>query len=393
MGETFIVFALAAGLLRVGLTLYAAGLTRAKNSAGTALRSVCDLAVATLAAFVVGAVIVQLLLLRGRPFSSVLSHLYSSQISELVLLVTLVASVASGIAVGPLVERSRFIAALTTSAVLGGVVVPLLMAWSVPGGWISRSLRQIDPAGAAWLHVAGGVLAFVVARAVGARDNKYHRDGSASVIPGHSLPMAICGALLMAIALTVQASWWGAAPMLTVLLSIAGATTSSLVLSTLRFGKPDVLFVITGMLGGAVAGLAGTAGIAPAAGILIGAAAGLAVPTAAMLVDLRLRVDDPSSAIAIHVGGGVIATLAAGIFSTAPSVGDWIVRLLGQFVGLLLATGMAAGAGLAIATILRGRLRASEADEFDGLDLAEHDVGAYPDFQQNTIRSYHLREA
>jgi Amt family ammonium transporter len=393
MGETFFVIALAAGLLRVGLALYASGLTRAKNSAGTSLRSVCDLAIGTLAAFVVGSIILQLFLGRDRPLSAAFAHLYSSRISELVLLVTLLAPIASGITVGPLVERSRFIASLATSAALGGVVVPLLMAWSAPGGWMNRSLRQIDPAGAAWLHVAGGVVAFVVARAVGARDNKYHRDGSASVIPGHSLPMAICGVLLIALGFVVQASWWGAAPMLTVLLSIAGATTSSLVLSTVRFGKPDVLFVITGMLGGAVAGLSGTAGIAPAAGILIGVVAGLAVPTAAMLVDLRLRVDDPTSAVAIHVGGGAIGVLAAGIFSSAPTFGDWILRLLGQGVALLLATGLAASVGLAIASILRSRLRASEADEFDGLDLAEHDVGAYPDFQQNTIRSYHLREA
>jgi ammonia channel protein AmtB len=64
-----------------------------------------------------------------------------------------------------------------------------------------------------------------------------------------------------------------------------------------------------------------------------------------------------------------------------------------QGLGLAVTVAVAGGLSLAVFKIMGGRLRSKEADEFDGLDLAEHDIGAYPDFQQNSIRSYHLREA
>ena len=152
-----------------------------------------------------------------------------------------------------------------------------------------------------------------------------------------------------------------------------------------------MLLVLTGLLGGVVAVSAGAAVVYPIWAIVIGGVAGVLVPLAAVELDLRLRVDDPTGGVAIHLVGGAWGTLAAGLFSGRGIAGTF--QSVGvQLVGLATALAVAGGVTFAALLLLGSRVRASESDEFDGLDLAEHDIGAYPDFQQNSIRSYHLRE-
>src|SRR6185295_17528482 len=104
-----------------------------------------------------------------------------------------------------------------------------------------------------------------------------------------------------------------------------------------------------------------------------------------------MRIDDPSGGIAIHGIGGAWGTIAVG-FLARPVLVETIII---QFAGLLAAGALAAGVTAAVFAAVRMvfSLRADEAGEFDGLDLAEHDINAYPDFQQTMIKSYHLREA
>ncbi|HEX8915435.1 MAG TPA: hypothetical protein VF796_23990 [Humisphaera sp.] len=386
-----VTLAVAALLARVGLTMYVAGLARAKNSAGTVLRVVADLGVASLAVYVVGAALVTQS--PDRPVWQSFEHLYARTGAwvGVVAAFVLLAPIASGIVVGAVGERSRFGVVLAASGVLGAVVVPLLGAW-MTSGWLGRRLHFVDATGAAWLHVAGGAVALVLARAVGPRDNKYHRDGSASVIPGHSVPLAGVGSVLLSAGLIACASGGDSGP-LAPLLTVAAGVVASLALSAVWFGKPDVLFVLTGMLGAAVAAAGGATQMAPILAVLTGAVAGVIVPAAAVKIDLLLHIDDPAGSVAIHLVGGAWGTLAAGLFCPGRTFGEWIAGVGVQVLGLAVALVVAGGAGFAVAAALKGRLRSSEADEFDGLDLAEHDVGAYPDFQQNTIRSYHLREA
>jgi Amt family ammonium transporter len=381
---------LAAGVLfwRVGLTWYVAGLTRAKNATSAVARVIIDLAVGLLAAFVVGGMVVGL---AGGEGASVVGHLTGGPFAPLLVFsLTLVATVAGGVVVGPVAERSRFAVVVASSALLAAVVVPVLMVWSA--GWLRR-LAFVDAAGACWLHVAGGAVALVGAKLVGPRDNKYHRDGSASVIPGHNLPAAGVGSLLMLVGLVglhgSLAGGWLAA-MNTLLAGAAGAI-SALVYSHVRYGKPDVLILLAGLLGGAI-GVSAAATVLPVWAILIGAVGGVLVPAAAVELDLRLRVDDPTGAIAIHLVGGAWATLAAGVFGRADAAA--VLNGLGaQVLGLTVALAVAGTLAVVVFKLLGGRLRTTEADEFDGLDLAEHDIGSYPDFQQNSIKSYHLREA
>lgn len=385
-------------LLRVGLAMYVVGLTRSKNAAGNICRLVADLGLAVLCAYVVGGAVVN----RGEsPIGLGLGHLtldLSSFTTEAGAnavagagVFAVLAAVASGIAVGPVAERSRFAVVVMLAVVTSAVSAPLLYLWTGGGGWLGR-LRFADHGfGWTWVHVAGGAAALVAAKLVGPRDNKYHRDGSASVIPGHSLPLAGIGALLMFAALAMVHAVAG--PLLAVNTVLAGAAgaVASLVYGQTRYGKPDLLLMLAGMLGAAAA-MTGAGIVTPAWAMVIGAVAGVIVPWTAVTLDLKWHVDDPTSAIAIHLVGGGWGVVAAGPFGGRP----W-AELPGavgvQLLGLVVIVVVAGAVTLAALKLIQAKLRSKEADEFDGLDLAEHDVGAYPDFQQNSIRSYHLREA
>jgi Amt family ammonium transporter len=309
--------------------------------------------------------------------------------------------VATGGVVGTLAERSKFLPGLAASALLAAVVVPVAIRW-VWGGWLAR-LGMIDVAGASAVHLSAGVCAAVGALLVGPRNGKYNRDGSANMIPGHNLPLAAGGVLLMlaawvpyvigcdAVGGTSARSPAGA---VNVLLAGAGAGAASMLFARFRYGKPDVVLTLTAVLGGLVSISAAGGTIGSGSAVLVGAVAGIAVPMAAVALDLGAHLDDPTAGVAIHCVGGLWGTLAAGLFAHAGGFDR--LKLVGvQALGALAIAALAAILSLALFAVLRATagLRLREADEYDGLDLAEHDIGAYPDFQQTTIKSYHLREA
>jgi Amt family ammonium transporter len=155
----------------------------------------------------------------------------------------------------------------------------------------------------------------------------------------------------------------------------------------IRYGKPDVVLIYSGLLGALVA-ITGAANVLPTYGaVAVGAVAGVLIPYAMVQIDLRFKVDDPTGAVAIHGIGGLLGTLVPGVFG---------VRQVGvQALGALTIAALALLATASLLVVLKKTIgiRSREADEFDGLDLAEHDLNAYPDFQQTTIKSYHLREA
>jgi Amt family ammonium transporter len=153
------------------------------------------------------------------------------------------------------------------------------------------------------------------------------------------------------------------------------------------------MIVYAGLLGGLVATTAGADRIASALAVLSGAIAGLIVPLVQVRLDMSLKIDDPAGGIAIHGLGGLWAVLAAALFSGGTPA-EHLHRLGAACIGLLVIGTLSAVLSLTTFLLLRMTIgvRAREADELDGLDLAEHDLNAYPDFQQTTIKSYHLRE-
>ncbi|HEV2295698.1 MAG TPA: hypothetical protein VGR35_17760 [Tepidisphaeraceae bacterium] len=392
MNERFIIlFGCLALLVRVGFAWYATGLARSKNAAGAVLRNVLDFSVATLAFWAVGAAIFAgdaglYFDHRGEAHYATFFHLV------LVLF-------ASSIPISAAGERSKLFPLAAVSFVVAGVIVPVAAYWAWTG-FLAR-LGFLDEAGASVIHLSAGMSALAVAVLIGPRSGKYNRDGSSNMIPGHSLPLASVGVLIVLVAWVPYVMGAGALhrgagahAALNVLLAAAAGGLAALVASVLRYGKPDVLLIYTGLLGGLVA-VTGGANLMPTGGaVAIGAIAGVVVPWAMVQLDLRMKVDDPVGAVAVHGAGGLLGTLAVAL--VAPMEMDQRLRQLGvQALGILVIALLALIATGALLIVLKKTIgiRSKEVDEFDGLDLAEHDLNAYPDFQQTTIKSYHLREA
>ena len=398
--HTIVLAGVALLLMRVGQVLYATGLCRSKNAAGTALRVVADLCAAVLAFWAVGAAI--LTQQSNSVFAVEWPALLGARgVDADTFFHAAVVLIATGAVVGTLAERSKFLPGVAASVLLAGVVFPVAGRW-VWGGWLAR-LGMHDVAGAAPVHLAAGVCAAVGAAMVGPRTGKYNRDGSANMIPGHNVPLAAAGVLAMLAAwvpyvvgsamLRGRQSPSLAEPM-NVLLAAAAAGAAALALGQVRYGKPDVVLSITGVMGGLVAISAAGGRVGSGSAVAIGAVAGVVVPLAAIALDLLAHVDDPTGGVSIHGVGGLWGLLAAGLFEPGGAAGR--LKLLGaQAAGAVAVAALAAALSLALFALLRATLglRLREADEYDGLDLAEHDIGAYPDFQQTTIKSYHLREA
>lgn len=403
--EIWIVACAAAALLaRVGLALYTCGLVRAKNAGGSLLRHLADLCVASLAFWAVGIAVLS----PGDPTAWIQSRFLfglrggdATILAPHVFLILTAALLATGVIVGTLSERSRFWPSLAPSILLPAVLVPVFARWCGPAGWLGK-LHFHDYAGASYIHLTAGLCAATGAIFVGARNGKYNRDGSANVIPGHSLPLACGGVLLILVAwfpylfsvsLTAEHSVGLIA--LNALLATAAAGVASLGVAHFRYGKPDIYLAFSGVLGGLVAITAGADAMSNLSAVFTGAIAGIIIPVLMLQVDLVWRVDDPTCALVIHGVGGAWGILAAGLFASIDPTTGRLHFIGAQLLGIIAIAGVSLVIATALFFVLKKTvtLRARDSDEFDGLDLAEHDIGSYPDFQQTTIKSYHLREA
>jgi ammonium transporter, Amt family len=381
--------------------LYATALSRSKNAAGVAMRGLFEWCVTVLAFSAIGSAILfqQHNGWIGLRPSLVFLGGISSQTAPIVFFYVTVVPIAAGVLTGALAERSRFFPACLGSILLVAAIVPLAGKWAW-SGWLHR-VGFIDLAGASAIHISAGVCAAVGAIFVGPRGGKYHRDGSASMIPGHNVPLAGAGAMFILVAWVPYMLGFavlGHAPLgivaLNVMLAGSAGGVAAVLLGRLRYGKPDITLSLLGLLGGLVAITAGAGRVSPPAAFAIGAIAGVLVPLASIIIDLIVRIDDPPGGISVHAIGGMWGTIAAGLFTPA-SIGLRVKQVGIQILGVIAIAALAAVLSTAVFYAVRATigLRARDADEFDGLDLAEHDIGAYPDFQQTMIKSYHLREA
>jgi Amt family ammonium transporter len=375
---------------RAGSCLYLTGMSRSRNAAATVVRSVADLCVAVLAFWAVGHAI----------FTHNLSAMFGRHgtFGGNGFFGCTIVLIATGAALGGTLERTNLLPTLIASAILAAFLMPLV-SWCEWSGWL-HSLGLIDVGAAGSLHLTGGICAAVGAMVVGPRRGKYNQDGSTNLIPGHNFPMTSVGALVMIAGILPQlagcAILHDADPFLAAadgLLAAAAGGLAGVLFGRIRYGITDVHLAIIGLLGGLVSAAAG-AGVLPTyAAVLIGGVAGFLAPLAAVRLDLRHKIDDPASSFSIHAIGGAWGLLAAGLLvhgSLSDRVGHLAIQAAGLAVIAILSIVVWAAVWLAMRLTLG--LRLGEADELDGSDLAEYDVNAYPDFQQTTIKSYHLRE-
>ena len=309
------------------------------------------------------------------------------------------AGTAATIVSGAMAERTKFGSYLIASGLIAGVVYPISGHWIWGGGWLA-SRGFLDFAGSTVVHSLGGWVSLMGVLIVGARLGKFGKDGKARVIPGHSMPLAILGVLIL------WFGWFGFNPGSTMgaVLDIGhiAVTTNLAAAAGLIFAtgtiwvigkKPDVAMAGNGALAGLVAITAGCAFVEPWAAVVIGAGAGIVVVLSVMFFD-KIRVDDPVGAISVHGVCGALGTLAVGLFA-APRLttaldlgtgsglfyGGGMAQLGVQALGVAAVFGWAALAGGVIFGVIKLTvgLRVSPEEESEGLDIGEHGMWGYPE--------------
>jgi Amt family ammonium transporter len=381
-------------LMRAGLAVSAVGMSRSKNCAGMVIRHVADLCVGVLAFWAIGIALLQSdNRFLGLDFHYLLGWSVEYWHAPGVLLGIGAVAIATGIVPGVLAERSRFWPGLGTAALLGGVVVPVARFWVSPAGWLGK-MDFHDLAGAATVHWPAALCAAVGAMYVGPRTGKFNKDGSSTAIPGHSVPLAGFGVLVLLVGWVAYVGAHSPMGAVNLLIGSAAGGLASVVLSQSRHYKPDVHLTCAGVVGALVALSAGADQLRTFWAVVVGGVAGVIVPMGILILDVRLRIDDPTGGVAMHGLGAAWGILATPLLATGSTFAERLKNFGVHVLGLAVIGVLAVGLSVALWTVLKRslKLRLSEADEFDGLDLAEHDIGAYPDFQQNTIKSYHLRE-
>ena len=304
------------------------------------------------------------------------------------------AATAATIVSGAVAERMKFGAYVAVAIVMTGLIYPIVGAWTWGGGWIDQ-LGFADFAGSTIVHMTGGVAALVGAAFLGPRIGKFDpKTGKARGIPGHSMPMAALGTLLLFFGwfgfnggsvLELDGELIGFVIVNTALAGGAGGATAG-IFTRLKNGKWDVAMMANGILAGLVGITAGADSVALEMGLLVGFLAGLLVVVSVTMFD-SLKIDDPVGAISVHGTCGILGTLWVGLVAIDGGLftGGGAELVIAQVIGIV---GVAAWVGISSAILFgvlkaMGQLRVSEEEEIEGLDVHEHGVAGYPELARS----------
>ncbi|KIX12118.1 ammonium transporter [Dethiosulfatarculus sandiegensis] len=395
--------------MQPGFALLETGLTRAKNTINIIAKNFMDMSVAVILFFFFG---YGLMYGSGNSFIGLngfaLSGLGDSNVPIWASFIfqAVFCATAATIVSGAVAERIKFISYLIATGVLTALIYPIIGHWTWGGGWLA-GLNFFDFAGSTIVHSTGGWAALIGAWMLGPREGKYDAEGKAQAICGHNLPLAALGVFIL------WFGWFGFNPgsqlaasgienakaislisVNTILAPAAGALTAMLAV-WIGYGKPDLTFCMNGALAGLVAITAPCAVVSPVASILIGAIGGVLVVLSARFFDL-LHIDDPVGAVSVHGVNGVWGTLAVGLWgqkalglaSDGLFMGGGLGQLGVQALGVVSVaafTLVTMGVVFFIVDHTIG-LRVTRTEELRGLDIDEHGMEGYSDFQIFTTR-------
>ena len=297
------------------------------------------------------------------------------------------AATAATIVSGAVAERIKLNSFMLFSIVYVGLVYPIIGSWKWGGGFLDQ-WGFYDFAGSTLVHSGGGWAALIAVYLLGARIGKFGADGKPKAIPGHNIPLAAAGVLILWL------GWFGfnggsvlsADPELTSLtlvttcLAAAAGGVSSSIISNVLYKNFDLTMFMNGVLGGLVGITAGADQMSPMDAIYIGIIAGIIIVFGIALID-KLKLDDPVGAIAVHLICGIWGTLAVGIFGAMKGIDQFLIQLAG--VGLVGAFSVTTSFAILFVIKKTIGLRVDKQEELRGLDLAEHGMDAYADFRLN----------
>lgn len=291
------------------------------------------------------------------------------------------AATAATIVSGAVAERMKILPFMIFTILYVGFVYPIAGSWKWGGGFLDE-LGFYDFAGSTLVHSVGGWAAIVAIGLLGARIGKFKPDGSLGAIPGHNIPLAMTGVLIL------WMGWFGfnggsvlsADPaatslvLVTTCLAAAAGGVFASILSTILYKNMDLTMFLNGILGGLVGITAGADVMSPGDAIAIGAIAGLIIVFGVALID-KIRLDDPVGAVAVHLICGVWGTLAVGLFG---SLAGWD-QLLAQITGIAVYALFCLTTSFLIIYSLKRTMgiRVTKREEIEGLDTHEHGMEAY----------------
>lgn len=395
--------------MQAGFAIVEAGLTRAKNSGNIIMKNLMDFCLGTIVFWLIGFGFVMgddAGGFVGKPINPFGQMDYVKLIWATVFCAT-----AATIVSGAMAERTKFSCYCVYSVVISLIVYPIEAHWIWGGGWLAE-LGFHDFAGSTVVHMVGGISALIGAKALGPRIGKYGKDGKPRAIPGHSLTLAALGVFILWFgwfgfngSSTYSAGAAGAESVLgglghifvTTNLAPCVAATTCMIITWIRYKKPDVSMCLNGALAGLVGITAGTDTVSPLGAFFIGLICGFVVVFGVELLDKKLKIDDPVGAIAVHGMCGLVGTLCVGIFGVGGDLtpglygaitggNTWAegFRALGiQTLGIVSVAGWVCALMIPVFLLLKKfmGLRVSAKEEIGGLDIYEHNLeSAYAGF-------------
>ena len=323
----------------------------------------------------------------GMPYGMSDGVTYYSQQADFFFQVVFVAT-AMSIVSGAVAGRMKLVPFFLFAVVLTGFIYPIQGYWNWGGGFLGNlEVAYSDYAGSGTVHLCGAAAALAVALVLGPRKGKYADDGSSLPMPGSNIPMAALGVWILWL------GWFGfnggselkvsteaaaiavSQVFLNTNMAASGGVVTAILISLIRTGKMDVTMAMNGAIAGLVAITAGPS--APSAGeaVLIGAAGGALVYFSILFFDNKLKIDDPVGAISAHGIVGILGVMVVPLTSDA--------SYFSQFIGVISIAGFTFVASLVAISAINAILpiRASDEEQYVGLDVSEIGVEAYPEFK------------
>jgi ammonium transporter, Amt family len=400
--------------MQAGFALLEAGSTRMKNAGHIAGKNILSFALASLAFWAVG---FGISFGNGNGFmgthgwfpnfinnhdDSLFSSLAASSVplSAKFLFQLVFAGVSLAIMWGGIAERAKLIVYFVFGILFTSLIYPIIGHWVWGGGWLSNMGMQ-DFAGSTVVHLQGGVAALVGAILLGPRIGKYDKNGKSNILPGHNTVYAVLGVIIL------WFGWFGFNPgstlgtsgsffayiALTTNLAAAAGSVSALLTAWAVLGKPDIGYMLNGVLAALVAITAACAFVTPTGAVLIGALAGVLMVFSVQVFDRVFKIDDPVGAFSVHGVAGIWGTLSTGLFAHPDLVkqvgigqpgllygGGWH-QLWVQFTGVAVSFAYVFVASFLVLYLIKITvgLRITKEEEMIGLDISEHGSSGYPE--------------
>ena len=382
-----------------GFALLEAGFIRGKNAMSIIAKVIIDICFGGLAFYAIGFGIAYgasngwIAFDMGIPSDDLKLNLTIS--NKLFWFIQLGFAIASiSIVSGAVAERMKIWAYTIFVIIFCAVIYPVICNWVWnPAGWLAIKGFN-DFAGSAAVHSAGGFAALAAAMVLGPRRGKYNGNGTTTAIPGHNLPLAAVGAVIL------WFGWFGFNPGSTLgavgkweligqvatntFLASAAGGISTMIYTYFRYGQIDITMVINGVLAGLVAITAGCNLVGPGSAIIIGLVAGILVEIAVVWIDKR-RIDDPVGAIAVHGCNGLFGTLAVGLFAQERGLlmGGGTQLLSVQLLGVIVISLFSFICTFGVLYSLKKTIgiRVSREEELSGIDAGSFGVESYSTFE------------